>query len=260
VVTHRARPLAVLVVAFLGLAGLLLVAGPAHAATPTVTLSQQGPSPATITVAQGQTVTFVNNDSVPHRVRHTSGAWTFDKSIPANKSVTTPPFAAGTFGYSDDFATVVLGVPRSVSGSVVVPKTAPSPSPSATRRPTPAPSRSAAPRPSVSASPAASATPLPTQSGTAVLPGLGTGVLPTPVATPLTGPAPQVAPGVSPNPSSTPAVASIRYGGKDGLVQPSSHRYGLPAALAVVGIVGVVSLLVRLLLAQPEAARRTEEA
>ena len=48
-------------------------------------------------------------------------------------------------------------------------------------------------------------------------------------------------------------VTDIAYGGKSGIVQGSPHRYGLPAALAVVGIVGVLSLLVRFLLAQPEA-------
>jgi hypothetical protein len=39
-------------------------------------------------------------------------------------------------------------------------------------------------------------------------------------------------------------------------VQHSAHRYGLPALLSLVGIVGVLSLLVRFLLAQP-VARRT---
>lgn len=39
------------------------------------------------------------------------------------------------------------------------------------------------------------------------------------------------------------------------LVQGSPHRFGLPAAVAVVAIAGVVSLLVRVLAADPELRR-----
>jgi len=38
-------------------------------------------------------------------------------------------------------------------------------------------------------------------------------------------------------------------------VQSSPHRFGLPAALAVVAIAGVVSLLVRVLAADPALRR-----
>jgi hypothetical protein len=41
-------------------------------------------------------------------------------------------------------------------------------------------------------------------------------------------------------------------------VQPSPHRYGLPALLATVAAGGVLSLLVRYLLALPEARRDHE--
>jgi len=40
---------------------------------------------------------------------------------------------------------------------------------------------------------------------------------------------------------------------------PTGRKYGLPAALAAVGVAGVASLLVRLLLAHP-AARRAKHA
>jgi hypothetical protein len=47
----------------------------------------------------------------------------------------------------------------------------------------------------------------------------------------------------------------VRYAQR-GLTQESAHRYGLPAALALVAVTGMVSLLVRLLLAEPAARRR----
>ena len=57
------------------------------------------------------------------------------------------------------------------------------------------------------------------------------------------------------SPALTSAAPGVVYADRP-LVQGSPHKYGLPAALAVVGITGVVSLLVRLLLAEPAARRR----
>ena len=268
--THRARLIAALGATLLAAASLVLGATPAQAGERTITLGASEPASITVTIAKGDTVKFLNSDSgITHTVKSSSRNWSFSKAVPGGGSARTAAFtAAGTFTFTDTYT--VVAVPRQATGQIVVPST-PAPSPSASPRSSPVATKSPAPKPSASTgpSPAASATPLPVQSGTAVLPGIGPGVLPTPVATVTSGPMPQVAPGgASPSVSPAADVAAVRYGGKDGLVQPSSHRYGLPAALAVVAIVGVGSLLVRLLLAQPEAAvtdgsrgsRRTGEA
>jgi hypothetical protein len=49
----------------------------------------------------------------------------------------------------------------------------------------------------------------------------------------------------------------VRYGDQRALVQGSPHRYGLPVLLGLVGIGGVGSLLLRLLLAMAPGSRRT---
>lgn len=227
------------------LAAALLIVVPAllwsllaQAATTVVTLTGNGPSPASVTIQRGDTVTFRNSDDVTHRVRRTSGGWAFDVSVPAGGSVSTPAFgAAGTYGYEDSY-TIALLVQR-FDGSITVKAPAPTRSPSA--RPTS--SRSAAPRPSASRSPSPS--PSPTGSGTAVGPPIGT----LPPVVPSSGPTPDIAPPpvtatVSPSPA--PVVA---YGDPAGLVQSSPHRYGLPTALALLAAVGVLSLILRLLLA-----------
>lgn len=231
----------------------LSLVSPAAAATKTVTLSNQGPSPTSLTVAAGDTVRFVNSDSVSHTVARTSGAWTFTRQIAAGASATTAAFTKpGTYAYSDSFT--LVAVPQTRNGSIVVPvPPSPSPRPSASATPKP----SAPPSPSVrpTASPTASpTTPAPTASasGVAIAPGITIGGI-APSASPAASavPGPDIA---SPQPgrSASPAT-TVAYGGKSGIVQSSPHRYGLPALLALVGIVGVLSLLVRFLLAQPEA-------
>lgn len=110
-------------------------------------------------------------------------------------------------------------------------------------------------------------------SGTAtspLLPGFLGGSLGTPAPAPGTGPAPNIAPNVAPpGPDGSvvggaPGPGALASGptgsgaasGAGSLAQRSPGRqYGLPAALAVVAIAGLLSLLVRLLLAEPAARR-----
>lgn len=250
--TQRTAPWLGAVVALLLGAAVLLVPGSAAAATKTVTLSNQGPDATSITIAKGDAVKFVNSDSTTHTVARATGSWTFNQPIPAGKSATTSAFsAAGTYTYTDKFTFVAL--PRSVTGTITV--TATAPSPTASPKPKPTPTKSTAPKPTGTATtPAASAAPSATSgTGTAVGPGIGVGSIPT--ATPTTSgvPRPDIAgPGAT---ATITAAPGVLYSGR-GLVQSSPHRYGLPAALAVVGITGVASLLVRFLLAQPAARRR----
>jgi plastocyanin len=248
VTTQRTnRWLGLLSALFLAAAALLLAAAPADASIRTVVLDATGPTPSTLTIAKGDIVNFFNNDSVNHKITHTVGSWTFTADIKANTGVATKPFtASGTYKYDDDF--VIVAVPRKVEGTIVVQASTPSPSPSPTRAPTPRPTTSPTARPTVGPSATASPTPGPTGSGTAIGPGIGPGS--TPSATPSpTGPPPSLAsPGASP-------VPGVSYSGR-GLIQGSPHGWGLPVVLALVGIAGVVSLLVRLLLAEPAARRR----
>jgi hypothetical protein len=90
-------------------------------------------------------------------------------------------------------------------------------------------------------------------SGTALAPGLGTGILMTGTPSPGTGPQPDIAPPL-PNTTANPAAGTtgtplVNYADRP-LTQGSTHRYGLPALLAVLALTGVGSLLVRFLLAQ----------
>ena len=236
------------------LLAVLLTPGIAQASVSKVSLTQNGPSPSTVTIKVGDTVAFTNTDSVTHTLRSTSSNWTFSATVAAKatKSVTFPK--PGTFDYSDTYNNI-LGLPQTAAGHVVVPKPQPSPTPSASPSSRPQPSATATARPYGSASPSA----VPTSSGVALPPPIIGGGVPTPSATPSVGPVPQVAPGgVRPTSVSTSPAAQVEYANPHEIVQGSAHGFGLPAALAVVAAVGVVTLLVRILLAAPEAGRHAE--
>jgi hypothetical protein len=241
-----------LLVTLLGVLAVLLVPVRADAAGHTVTLSAGGPSPSAITIAAGDTVTFKAGDANTYHVRRSSGSWSFTATVTSSKPVTTAPFeSAGTYSYTVTFDTLLGQSPPS-NGSITVPATPPSPTPSASPSAKPRPSATASARPSTSPTPSAA----PTPSGQAVPPPIVGGVVPTPDVTPTGGPAPQVAPGgPSPTALSPSPVAAVDYARPSEIVQHSAHGFGLPAALAVVAVVGVVSLIVRILLASPEARR-----
>lgn len=230
------------------LSAAVLVAPPAHAETRTVTLTSNGPVPARLVLAAGDRVRFYNGDTVQHRVTSGSG-WRFDSGAlaPNTYSANTALFSApGTYRYTD--ARSLLLTVATFSGSLVLPAPPPSPSPtrSASPRPTARPSTSPAPSPATSAT------------GTPVLPVVPTG-FPTASPLPSTSPLEQptvVTPSGSPLPSPAP---NIRYGDPQALVQSSPHRYGLPVLIGLVGIAGVASLLLRLLLSISPASRRTDD-
>lgn len=226
------------------LAALLLALGvlvlPADAATRTVHLTANGPSPARLALTRGDRVQFVNDDTVPHQVVSGSN-WQFDSGPlpPGATSNESQVFTApGTYRYTDNRGIVVF--PQSFAGSLVLPKPKPRPSSS----PTPTPQSTVTPTPSavVTNPPPGTATPsaAPTGSPTSL-----------PTATPTESPLPSASPtGPTPAPE-------VRYGDQRALVQGSPHRYGLPALLGLVGIGGVGSLLGRYLLTL--APRRTDE-
>jgi plastocyanin len=250
-VTRRllAAPLALLVV----LAAVLAVAGPAQAATSTVTLGQNGPSPSTVTVKSGDTVVFSNTDTVTHVLKSTSKNWSLSVTLKAKSKRSVAFSSAGTFDYSDTYNNAILGFSQTATGHVVVPASPP-PSATPTSRASPSAlpsaSPSKSPRQGTSASPPAA----PTQSGVAVPPPIVGGVAPTPTASGSPGPPPQVAPGgQTPTGTATAPVTHVDYANPAGIVQHSSHGTGLPVALAVLAALGVLTLLVRVLLSAPEA-------
>ncbi|MCW2608040.1 MAG: Copper binding protein plastocyanin/azurin family, partial [Frankiales bacterium] len=128
--------------ALLSVLALLLLAGgvsptpAAAAAVRDVKLTQDGPVPAKLTVAAGDSVRFVNVDTFVHRVGSKSTNWAFGpRTLVPGESFTVEPALtkAGTYDY------VGSGL-DSFTGSVVVPA-ASSPAPKASA----SPRRSAAP-------------------------------------------------------------------------------------------------------------------
>jgi plastocyanin len=254
--------LAALASALVLLAAVLVqLAAPAAAASRTVTLTGNGPSPAGIAINSGDRVVFVNSDSVSHTVTDTSGSWSFRATIRPGTSATGPVLtSAGSYGYNDAFFSGI--VQRNVDGTITVraaspsatPKPTPKPtasSPRPTSKPSPTPTRSASPSASPSRSATASPSPSVSPSPTATA-GLG---LPVVTLPPTAGPTPTLAPPVTASPE------SVAYGPTSEIAQASAHRYGLPVLLALLAAGGVLSLLIRFLLAQPEgaapASRRT---
>ncbi|MCW2544188.1 MAG: hypothetical protein JWM40_1740 [Frankiales bacterium] len=240
------------------LLGALVLASPARAATRTVILDGNGPSPRSITINAGDKVAFVNHDSVSHTVSDNAGPWSFHSTIRSGGSATTPVFsAAGHYGYNDAFVVTVFQ--QNVDGSIEVRAVAPSPTPKPTATRTASPRPTATKTASPSASPSRSASPTATPAETATpSPSATLGTVP-PTPQPSTSePTPAVA-----TPGGTPTVA---YGPTSEIAQASAHRYGIPVLLALLAVAGVLSLLVRFLLAQPAsvavgvtpASRRTE--
>ncbi|MDX6198820.1 MAG: hypothetical protein QOJ79_1971 [Actinomycetota bacterium] len=247
---RRASPYALLgVLLALALTPLLGVS-PAYAArTITISLTADGPKPASVTAAIGDTIHFRNDDATfVHDVGAASNNW----PTPNFDSGPMPPGATYNAGKLTKAGTYLYEGKNldSFSGKVVVPSAA---------TPAPATSPTAKPRPSTSAAPqrSAAASPSPT-GGTGDLgpPPLAGGVIPPPSPPAGTGPAPNVAPTLAgeevptAEPSGDPAVA-VGHGRLP--EPPTGRKYGLPAALAAVAVAGVVSLLMRLLLAHPAA-------
>jgi plastocyanin len=254
-VTRRAVPtlllgalLALVLVPLLGIA-------PASAAPRTIliSLTANGPKPASVTAAVGDSVVFRNDDQTfVHQVSSASANWSFD----------SPPLAPG-----QEFPAGKLAKPGdyiyrganldSFTGKVVVPGSttataAPSPSRSSTPTRSPAPgATSAAPTPSPTGG-SGQVGPPPLAGGFG---GVGT---PAPPAASPGAPAPNVAPTLpGEEPVATPQSSAVAVPIGSGRLPepPTGRRYGLPAALAAVAAVGVGSLLVRLLLAHPAAKR-----
>lgn len=288
--TRRTTQLLALVLAALLLGSASLASASAQAVQVTVTLTPDGPSPEFIEVPVGGTVVFVNEDTTVHRVSATveegkSTAWDYE-SGPIEAGATSPPTpafeASGRYTF-DDVQGLLL--PNTYSDEIgVLPPGSPSPSPQTSASPSPSGEPSAGPgaSPSASGSPGTpaedaaaspgaqppggtgSAGPLPLDggfgsTGTAPVPIPGDPLAPAiapPLVLPDEGPLPLPYIAVAPG-EQAPSVAALPTGSLPGA--DTGRALGLPAVLGALAIAGLVSMIVRVLLAEP-AARRPEEA
>ena len=146
------------------LAGILLaaeLAAPsiAQASGATVTIDKNFlPSPVTIYV--GQTVTWVNRDTVSHWVWPDRGGFTASGTILPGHSFSATFKEVGTFGYHDALYTFMTGSVIVKAGSPPTPKPTPKPTPRPTPRPTAQPVAQATAKPPATAK----TTPKPTRS------------------------------------------------------------------------------------------------
>lgn len=242
------------------LAGSVLLATPASAAEKVVTITAEGVTPTVLTVAKGDTITFVNDDaSFGYRAEATSDNWDLDSGpvglLPGRSYTHPDPIeAAGTYTYR-----VAEG--EAYEGSVVLPAPKPAPSKAGTSpKPSPAP-KPANPSPSPAGGDGTAAPPVTGGFGTLGDPSPAPGGVAPPPAIALpelpgesAGPDPLAA--GEPDPVATTAAAVPGRLGSP----PTARGYGLPAVLAAVLAAGVASLLVRLLLAEPAARRRARGA
>lgn len=252
----------------------LLLAVPATAAERVVSVTAAGLAPARLEVRAGDKVKFnVTNDLLAStRLKSTGGPWSFDEVVSGDVA------GAGTFTVPEPLTTpgrysyTATRGGKTFQGSVVVPEPAASAAPSPSAAASPSAGAAAPPPPVASKAPAAVPAPPPPAggSGSAALPpltgGFGSvgapapmpgGIAPAPsLALPLLpeqqqafGPLPATAPAPTIGALRTTAVAGDLAG------QPTLRGYGLPTAIAAVLAGGVLSLLVRLLVADPAAAR-----
>ena len=96
-----------LIVPLAGLAALLLAAA-IGAATTTIQITKNGFTPANVTVAAGDTVTWHNADTKPHQVVADNGTFASPALAP-NASWSYTPTRSGKFSYRDSYATTHKG-------------------------------------------------------------------------------------------------------------------------------------------------------
>lgn len=222
---------------------LALATALGQAATKPVTIQvgDNGFSPASVTIATGVSVVWHNASQVtPHDVQSSTSNWSYDSGplAPDQTSAAVSFKKAGTYGFTD----AVTGA----KGTIKVVSSSPSPTPTRTSS-SPTPTRTAThkastPPPSVAPSPSASPTPPPKPTPP---PGLPLLVTPPPgasLALPSQAPPPVIAPSKPGSKATAPRA----------LTEPPTDRgFGLPAAVAGLLCLGVVSAQIRIVRAEP---------
>ena len=112
------------------------VAAPAAPTTAAVSLANSAFAPASVTIAVGGTVTWTNNDTMPHNVTSNDGAFPASPTLNAGQVFSHTFTTAGTFGYNCTFHGGMTGtvIVQAADGSVPPPAPgagAPAPAPGA---------------------------------------------------------------------------------------------------------------------------------
>lgn len=257
-----ARALVLLLALLAAALGFVVAGAPASAATVDVVLTDR--EPAVVSLRPGDSVRFVNGESgllALHRVtsaqRDGSAAWSYDSgNLSAGQAGPLATFpSAGTFVFLDrrggpgPLGQDLFGRIDVVAPAPAAAPAPPLPAPAAPAPPPPAPPAPPAAAPAPASAPAAPAGSLAGLTGSAGLGGLQQpvpgGVVP-PAFADLLAEA-----GVEPPQAEGPPPVQALQGPLPG--ETTLRALGLPAALAALAAVGVVSLLVRVLLAEPVA-------
>jgi plastocyanin len=256
------RALVLLLAVLAAALGFVVTSTPASAATVDVVLTDR--APAVVTLRPGDSVRFVNGETgllALHRVTSTqrdgSAAWSYDSgNLTAGQAGPLATFpAAGSYAFLDR-----RGAPGPLGSDLFGRIEVVAPAPAAPAPPAPAPAAPAPPAPPAAAPPAppapapAPAVPPTTAGSLAGLTGsVGLGGLQQPVPGGFVPPAfsdllseagvePETA---EPGPPPVQALKGPLPG------ETTLRALGLPASLAALAAVGVASLLVRVLLAEP---------
>lgn len=283
----RRTPHALLALLVLTTALLAVLLPSAHAQDADVVevrLTAEGPVPADVRLPDGGgVVRLMNTDGVPHEVRTAPGSPAAsypDMPIGPGATAEVTFEQSDTYAYEDERLDLLAA--ETFGGRVVVAAPAPPPAegepapsasdPSSPTPPAPAPQPGApappapgapapgAPAPAPEVPPTGLPAPPPGGSGTTSLPGFGTGGSPAPLDGLLFPPS--LTPLLAEEPGSggsSPLLAVPPVSALPGPLpgNPTSRPLGLPAALAALAAAGVTSLLVRVLLAEPAARRRS---
>jgi hypothetical protein len=248
------RPrLAALAAAAFVAAPLLLLAAPAEAATPTVTITWDGTKFTTNpTVASGTIVKWKNAGTQPTagnlRITYKSGPTKFNPISVAPGATSTGTKLTGGSAATKEVvhgSQPVLVQTNVGDGTITIQavgQPVPAPSHSPTSHPTTKPTHTTKPAP---AKPAPAPKPAP-PTGVTNPPPLGVGAVPAPAPSPA-GPGPQVAgPQPVPAPTETAAPTTTEVPPQALGQSVPARKYGLPGALAAVLLAGVAVGVVRL--------------
>ena len=134
----------------LAIVGMLfagLPSGQADAATATVTMKAFQFSPSPLRVRVGDTVNWVNRDTIPHQIVPDTEGFTKTAVLQPGQSAKTRITKAGTIGYHDSFSLFMRGTLVVSAGSLATPRPTARPTPRPTPRPTARPTARPTPKP-----------------------------------------------------------------------------------------------------------------
>lgn len=188
------------------LGAVLLPAAPAEAASHAVMIHNYAYSPASLSIAQGDTVTWTNMDTAEHDVVVTSGPVSFRSPMLSKGESWSHTFTtAGSYGYTCSVHPDMRGA---VSAKAAAPPPAPSKAQPDPAQP-PAAAPTTAPQQTAPAAPAPRTTPTPTAPAAKGKQSAQSAAPSSPAATPATTAAPAASPAATLSPLLLVAGASV---------------------------------------------------